>query len=246
VDVAGAFAGKLAVVTGATSGIGAAIVRRLCSDGATVIGIGRQAERLASEAARAEGRFIGVAADLAEARGRALAVEAVCARAPRLDALINNAGEASYDPPLALGVAGWRALFEINLHAALELSLALAPRLAAGGNLLNVSSVTARFVPSARFAAYAATKGALERITEALRLELDPRGVRVTSLAPGLVDTPIYDQLPSFAGARDKLRQQVPRWLDAADVAEAVAWVLARPPHVAVAELMLLPSGQAR
>jgi len=242
----GALEGKLAVVTGATSGIGAAVTRRLCGEGATVIGVGRRGDALAAEVAHAEGRFIAVCADLADPRGRAHAVAEIAQRAPRIDALINNAGEAAYASPLELGVAGWRQLFEINLHAAIELAVELAPRLAPGGHLVNVSSVTARFAPNPRFAAYAATKAALDRATEALRLELDPLGVHVTAIAPGLVETPLYDKVSGFAGARDKIAKQVPRWLAAADVADAILWTLTRPAHVVIAELVILPSGQGR
>jgi NAD(P)-dependent dehydrogenase (short-subunit alcohol dehydrogenase family) len=172
--MSGALEGKLAVVTGATSGIGAALARRLYGEGATVVGIGRRHDALAQEAMRAEGRFIAVCADLADPRGRAQAIGELETCAPRIDLLINNAGEAAYAAPLELGAAGWRHLFEINVLAAVELAIALAPRIAPGGHLINVSSVAARFAANARFAAYGATKAALDRATEALRLELDP------------------------------------------------------------------------
>ena len=244
--MAGAMTGKVVAVTGASSGIGAATSRRLVAEGATVIGVGRRAAALAVEEVRSEGRFVAVSADLGDPAGRAAAIEAIAARAPRLDALVNNAGEAAYAGPLELGAAGWRALFEINLHAAIELALGLASLIPAGGNLINVSSITARFAPNVRFAAYAATKGALDRVTDALRLELDPIGVRVTSIAPGLVDTPLYDQVAGFGATREKISRQVPRWLEPADVADAIAWILSRPPHVVIADLVLLPSGQGR
>ncbi|HET9625652.1 MAG TPA: SDR family NAD(P)-dependent oxidoreductase [Kofleriaceae bacterium] len=239
------FEAKVAVVTGATSGIGAAITRRLLREAATVIGIARSADALAAEAARGEGRFVAVCADLAEPAGRARAIAELRDRAPRIDALINNAGVAAYASPTELGAAGWRQLFEINVHAATELAVELAPRLA-GGHLINVSSVTARFAPNARFAAYAATKAALDRATEALRLELDPLGVHVTAIAPGLVETPLYDKVEGFAATRDKIAKAVPRWLSADDVADAVLWILGRPPHVVIAELVVLPLGQGR
>ena len=238
--------GKLAVVTGATSGIGAALTRRLASDGATVIALGRRGDALAAEAARAEGRVIPVCGDLGDPRGRASVVGEIERHAPRIDVLVNNAGQAAYASPFELGTTGWRALFEINLHAAIELAVALAPRIPPGGHLINVSSVTARFAPNARFAGYAATKAALDRATEALRLELDPLGIAVTQLAPGLVDTPLYDKVAGFSATRDKIAKQVPRWLSPSDIADTIVWVLTRPPHVVIAELVVLPMGQGR
>jgi NADP-dependent 3-hydroxy acid dehydrogenase YdfG len=244
--MSGALEGKLAVVTGATSGIGAALARRLYAEGATVIGVGRRRDVLAAEAIHAEGRFIAVCADLADPPARTAAIAELAERAPRIDVLINNAGEAAYASPLELGAAGWRALFEINLHAAVEVAVQLAPRIAPGGHLVNVSSVTARFAPNMRFAAYAATKGALDCATEALRLELDPLGIHVTTIAPGLVDTPLYDKVPGFTTARDKIARQVPSWLTAADIADAILWVITRPAHVVISELVVMPSGQGR
>jgi NAD(P)-dependent dehydrogenase (short-subunit alcohol dehydrogenase family) len=240
------FSGTCAVVTGATSGIGAAVARRMCAEGATVFGLARRADALAEEAKLAEGRLVPVPVDLADAGARTHAIEMLLARTGRIDVLVNNAGQATFDGPLALGAARWQALFEINLHAAIDLSLALAPRLPRGGHIINISSVTARFTPQPRFAAYAATKAALDRATEALRLELDPRGIHVTTLAPGLCDTPIYDSVEGFDATRERLHKQVPRWLDPSDVADALMWVVSRPPHVVVSDLVLLPSGQGR
>jgi NAD(P)-dependent dehydrogenase (short-subunit alcohol dehydrogenase family) len=187
-----------------------------------------------------------VCADLADPAARVIALAEIMERAPRIDLLINNAGEAAYASPLELGAAGWHALFELNLHAAIELAVGLAPRIAPGGHLINVSSVTARFAPNARFAAYAATKAALDHATEALRLELDPLGIHVTAIAPGLVDTPLYDKVAGFAATRDKIARQVPRWLSATDVADAILWVATRPAHIVIAELVVMPLGQGR
>jgi 3-hydroxy acid dehydrogenase/malonic semialdehyde reductase len=239
-------AGKLAVVTGATSGIGAALAHRLYRDGTTVIGVGRRRDALAAEVARGEGRFLAICADLADPADRRRAIAEIAERAPRLDLLINNAGEAAYGSPGELGAAAWHQLFEINLHAALELAVELAPAMPAGSHLVNVSSVTARFAPSLRFAAYAASKAALDRATEALRLELDPRGIHVASIAPGLVETPLYDKVAGFAATRAKIARQVPRWLTADDVADAIHWMVTRPAHVVIADLVIMPSGQGR
>lgn len=106
--MSGALEGRLAVVTGATSGMGSALARRLYAEGATVIGVGRRGDALAAEAARSEGRLIAVCSDLGDRQGRAQAIAEIEQRAPRIDVLINNAGEAASASPLELGVSGWR------------------------------------------------------------------------------------------------------------------------------------------
>src|SRR5207244_4498627 len=113
-------------------------------------------------------------------------------------------------------------------------------------HVINLSSVTTRFLANARFAPYALTKAAVERFTEALRLELQPLGVKVSLLAPGLVDTPIYDKVSGFEKTRARLTEQVPTWLRAEDVAEAIVWVFEQPEHVLVSELVILPREQPR
>jgi NAD(P)-dependent dehydrogenase (short-subunit alcohol dehydrogenase family) len=236
--------GKAALVTGVTSGIGAATVRALLARGMQVVGLGRDAERLA-QAARGFGvGFRPIQADLAVPADRARA----CAELSRqpLQLLVNNAAECVFESLEQLPPATLSRLFEVNVSAVLELVQAIAPRMPAGGQIVNVSSVVARFLPTAKFAASAATKTALDCLSQALRLELHPRGVHVSTIAPGLVDTPIYDKVDGFERARQKLREQVPTWLSAEDVAEAIVWVASRPAHLVVSELVILPSAQAR
>jgi short-subunit dehydrogenase len=160
--------------------------------------------------------------------------------------LINNAAECVYESPLKLEASRLSRLFEINVSAVMQLTQAVAASMKPGGHIVQISSVVARHLPSAKFAPYAASKAALDCLSEALRLELHPRGIHVSTLAPGLVDTPIYDKVEGFARAREKIREQVPTWLQPEDVAEALIWILLRPPHVVVADLSLLPSAQAR
>jgi NAD(P)-dependent dehydrogenase (short-subunit alcohol dehydrogenase family) len=234
---------RVAVVTGVTSGIGEALARKLSATW-KVIGVGRGGERVA-QAARAGG-FVPVVADLADAaeRGRAVA-EILSATGGRVDAQVNNAAECVFELPSALGDAEWLHLLQVNLLAAVQLTAGLKPRLE-GGRVVNVSSVVTRFLAAARFGPYAVSKAALEEWTRALRLELAAQGTGVTLVAPGLVDTPIYDKVAGFEGPRAKLREQVPMWLSAGDVADAVVWTLEQPGHVVVSELALLPRGQAR
>lgn len=238
--------GKIAVVTGVTSGIGAALVGRLLTRGATVVGLARDAGKLEAEAARHAAAFVPVLADLADGEARKRAIALIEERFPHVDVLVNNAAECVYASPLELDVERLRRLFEINVLAGIELTQATSRRMQSGGHVVNVSSVTARHLPNPRFAAYGITKSAVDAVTEAMRLELDGRGIRVTSIVPGLVDTPIYDKVEGFERARTKIREQLPKWLTADDVAEAILWALERPPHVVASEIVLLPSGQPR
>jgi NAD(P)-dependent dehydrogenase (short-subunit alcohol dehydrogenase family) len=236
--------GKLALVSGVTSGIGAATVRALLRQEMHVIGIGRDEARLAAAAADFGSSFRPLLADLAKPADRQRALSELGDEPLQL--LVNNAAECVYESPLALPAERFSRLFEINVSAVLELTQHAARGMLAGAQIVNVSSVVARHLPSAKFAPYAATKTALDCLSEALRLELHPRGIQVSTISPGLVDTPIYDKVDGFARARQKICEQVPTWLSADDVADAIVWLATRPAHVVVSELSLLPSAQAR
>ncbi len=238
--------GKIAVVSGVTSGIGHALVPRLLDEGAMVAGIGRDPARLAAAASGWGECFFPVVADLGSREATGQACDEIVRRFDRVDVLVNNAAECVYEAPLALSMEKWRSLLEVNLFAVIELTRRLTSFMAAGGHVVNVSSSTTRFLPNERFAAYALTKGALESWHAAVRLELEPRRIKTTLVAPGLVDTPIYDKIGGFERARSKLREQVPEWLGAGDVADAIVWALGRPPHVAIGELTIFPLGQPR
>jgi NAD(P)-dependent dehydrogenase (short-subunit alcohol dehydrogenase family) len=236
--------GKLALVTGVTSGIGAATVRALLGEEMRVIGVGRDAARLA-DAERAFGRgFQPLLLDLADPSARRRSFEELPGEPVQL--LVNNAAECVYESPERLPPARLSRLFEINVTAALEFVQVVASRMLPGAHIVNLTSVVARHLPAAKFGPYAASKAALDCLTEALRLELHPRGIHVSSVAPGLVDTPIYDKVSGFERAKQKIQEQVPTWLGASDVADAILWIATRPAHLVVSDLTLLPSAQAR
>ena len=238
--------GRRCVVTGVTSGIGRATATKLVAAGASVVGIGRNAERLAGLAAELGAAFVPFELDLAVPSERERAAAELARAAGSVDVFVSNAAEAAYASPLGIAPVDFRRLFEVNVCAPLELCQALVPAMSSTGHVVQLSSVTARFAPSAKFAPYAVTKAAVAGLVDALRLELAPRGVRVTTIAPGLVATPIYDDLPGFDDVRRRLTDQVPEWLAPADVADTILWVLSRPPNVVVTELTVMPRGQAR
>jgi NAD(P)-dependent dehydrogenase (short-subunit alcohol dehydrogenase family) len=237
--------GELALVTGVTSGIGAATVRALLAEGMRVMGVGRDAERLEAVARGFGSQFTPILVDLASPEARRLAFSELASK-ESVRLLVNNAAECAYDSPLDVPAAQLSRLFEINVSAALELTQHVARGMSTGAHIVNVSSVVAQHLPSAKFAPYAASKIALDCLSEALRLELHPRGIHVSTVSPGLVDTPIYDKVVGFERARQKIREQVPAWLTAEDVASAIVWIVSRPSHLVVSQLTLLPSAQAR
>jgi len=237
---------KTAVVTGVTSGIGEAIAARLVLGGARVVGVARSAAKLDALKERWGGRFLPCAVDLAEGAKRARIFEELAGEHPRVDIVVSNAAECLYEAPLATHLDTYRRLLEVNVLAGIELLQSLASRVPSGGHIVQLSSVTARHLPAPRFAPYAMTKALTERFIEALRLELQPRQIKVSVVVPGLVATPIYDKVEGFAGTRAKLAEHVKKWLDADDVAETVLWMLTRPPHVVISEVVIMPREQAR
>jgi NAD(P)-dependent dehydrogenase (short-subunit alcohol dehydrogenase family) len=179
----------LALVTGATSGIGRAVARRLAADGMTVIVHGRDAGRGAAtvkeiEAAGGQARF--AAADL----GDAADVARLAADAGAVDVLINNGGFSWFGPTPDLDLATFDALFAANVRSAYQLVAALAPGMAARGHgsIVSIDSM-AGHVGLAGGAAYGATKGALTTLTRSWAAEFSPAGVRVNTVAPGPVYT---------------------------------------------------------
>lgn len=239
-------AGKIAIVTGVTSGIGHALTSRLIAEGARVLGVARSAEKLTAAAVPWGDRFTPLVADLAVPAARSALMKRLREEVRSVDVVVSNAAECCYETPLRTPSETWRRMLEVNLLAGIELVQTVVPAMAAGGHVVLVSSVTARHVAHAKFGPYGLSKSAVEHFAESLRLELQSSHINVALIAPGLVETPIYDKVSGFERAREKARQEIPRWLQAEDVADAILWILDRPAHVAVSELVLLPRGQAR
>jgi NADP-dependent 3-hydroxy acid dehydrogenase YdfG len=237
---------KTAVVTGVTSGIGQATAARLLAAGAHVIGVGRNVHKLAGLSTEFGERFSSLVADLGVATDRGRACAALSERASEIDILINNAAECVYESSLTLDSSALARLFETNVLACIELCQAVVPKMREGSHLVQLSSVVTQFMPNARFGPYSASKAAIEQFVSALRLELHPRKIHVSLVRPGLVDTPIYDKVPNFGSTRVKLAEQVSTWLTADDVAETIAWILARPPRAVISEITILPAEQPR
>ena len=233
----------LALVTGASSGIGAATARSLAAAGHEVICAARRTERISELAAEIDGR--AVTCDVTDADSvAALAAEV----GERLDVLVNNAGGAHGLDPVATGaVEDWRTMYETNVIGTLRMVQALLPALVAGeGIVVNVGSTAGR-VSYEGGAGYTAAKHALATMTETMRLELVDQPVRVTEIAPGMVHTEGFS-LTRFKGDQeraDSVYAGVAEPLVAEDVADAITWMATRPPHVNVDLLVIKPRAQA-
>jgi NADP-dependent 3-hydroxy acid dehydrogenase YdfG len=233
-----------AVVTGASSGIGAATARRLSAEGYRVVCVARRAERVAALAQEIGGT--AVTCDVTSDRDVAALAEHV---GPRLDVLVNNAGGAfGSDPVAESDPDDWRAMYEVNVIGLLNVTKALLPALVASGDgvLVNVGSTAGRIAYEGG-AGYTAAKHGTQVVTETLRLELCGQPVRVTEIAPGMVRTDEFS-LVRFGGDREKAEQVyagVAEPLVAEDIADAIAWVVTRPSHVNVDELVIRPRAQA-
>lgn len=234
----------IAVVTGASSGIGAASARALADAGFEVVCAARRTDRIEALAAQIGGR--AVACDVTDAdQVRALA-DAV---GPELRVLLNNAGGAFGGDYIEKADADqWRAMYEVNVIGLLQVTQALLPALRASrdGVVINLGSTAGR-VAYEGGAGYTAAKHGTQVVTETLRLELLGEPIRVTEIAPGMVHTPEFS-LVRFGGdqtAADKVYAGVPDPLVAEDIADAVAWVATRPSHVNIDEMVIRPRAQA-
>lgn len=239
-------AGLRAVVTGASSGIGAATVRRLRADGWAVVAVARRADRLAALAAETGAQT--VVADITSDDDVARLAREVAAGGP-VHALVNNAGGALGQDPVATGsLDQWRQMYEINVLGTLRVTQALLPALRASGrgDVLVLSS-TAALDTYPGGGGYVAAKHAERQIATTLRLELVGEPVRVLEIAPGMVHTDEFS-VTRFGG--DQARADavyegvVGGPLVADDVADAIAWVLSRPHHVNIDLLVIRPRAQ--
>ncbi len=223
----------VALVTGSTSGIGAAVARRLGRDGYAVVLHSRASAKAGQELAAELGRATYVQADLADDAERVALVRAAAAQWGRLDVLVNNAGISRVIPHADLAAATpsvWRDLYEVNVIAPFRLVAEAEPMLRAAaargrpGCVVNISS-HAGVRPKGASIPYAATKAALNHTTRLLALSLAPE-IRVNAVAPGLVDTPLT---AGWTAAQELWRERSPmrRAASPEDIAQVVAMLVA-------------------
>ncbi|GLW54121.1 SDR family oxidoreductase [Kitasatospora phosalacinea] len=234
---------KVAVVTGASSGIGAATARRLAADGFEVVLTARRTERIEALAKEVGGRSYTL-----DVTDRA-AVDAFAAEVGRVDVLVNNAGGALGAESVENGdPADWRTMYEVNVIGVLHLTQALLPALrATGDGTVLIMSSTAALAAYEGGGGYVAAKHAVHSVAQTLRLELVGEPVRVIEIAPGMVKSEGF-ALTRFRGDRDKadaVYAGVAEPLTSEDVADTVSWAVTRPPHVNIDLLVVRPRAQA-
>jgi NADP-dependent 3-hydroxy acid dehydrogenase YdfG len=232
---------RIAVVTGASSGIGEAAARALAGDGFEVVLGARRVERLEEIAAEIGGE--ARALDVADPGS----IEDFVAEVPRCDVLINNAGGAHGLEPLAEADEGkWRTMYEANVLGTMRMTRALLPRLieSGDGHVVGITSI-AGFETYRGGAGYIAAKHAQRSMLRTLRLELLGQPVRVTEVAPGMVETEF--SLVRFGGDAEAARRVYEGMtpLSAEDVAECIRWAVAQPSHVNIDEIVVRPRDQA-
>ena len=243
--MAQAFTGRVAVVTGASSGIGAATARRLADEGFRVVLVARRTERIAELA-----KEIGDAASAhtVDVTDRA-AVDAFAATLDRVDVLVNNAGGAFGADSVEHGdPADWLRMYEVNVLGALHVTQALLPALRASGDgTIVVLTSTAAFVPYEGGGGYVAAKAGEHAIAGTLRLELVGQPIRVVEIAPGMVRTDEFalTRFDGDAAKAESVYAGVAEPLTAADVADTIAWTVTRPAHVNVDLLVVRPRAPA-
>ena len=235
---------RIAVVTGASSGIGAATARALAADGYQVICAARRRDRIEALADEIGGR--AVACDVTDRESVAGLAREV---GGELHVLVNNAGGAfGSDPVESADPDQWRAMYDVNVLGLLHVTQALLPALRASGDglIVNVGSTAGRIAYEGG-AGYTAAKHGTQVVTETLRLELCGEPIRVSEIAPGMVRTDEFATV-RFGGDQEKadaVYAGVPDPLVAEDVAQAIAWVASRPSHVNIDELVIRPRAQA-
>ncbi len=234
--------GRTAVVTGASSGIGAATAERLAAEGFDVVLGARRLDRLTALAERIGGRALPL--DVTDPAS----VEAFAAAVPQVDVLVNNAGGAFDANPVAeADLDSWARTYDVNVLGTVRVTRALLPALRASGagDVLFVGS-TAGLVSYEGGASYTAAKHGVHTLAETLRLELVAEPVRVVEIAPGMVRTEEFSlNRAGSQEAADAVYRGVREPLLAEDVADCIAWALTRPHHVNVDLLVVRPRAQA-
>ncbi|MDQ1129953.1 SDR family NAD(P)-dependent oxidoreductase [Microbacterium sp. SORGH_AS_0888] len=246
--------GTVALVTGASSGIGHATARTLAADGAAVALVARRGDRLAALAQQitdAGGRALAVEADITDRSQARDAVARTVAELGRLDILVNNAGVMLLGPIEDAPIDEWDRMIDLNLTALLSMTEAALPHLLAAAeseprrvaDLINISSTAGRQVKRGS-GVYNLTKHGVGAFSESFRQEFSRRHLRVGVVEPGAVDTELRDHLRPEIRDLQAQRLSTMEPLQAEDIADAIRYIVTRPRHQTVNEILLRPTEQ--
>ena len=230
--MSGTLAGRTAIVTGASRGIGRAIAELLAAEEASVAVVARDPQTIdevVAAIASAGGQAVGIAADVTAEDAPARIVDATTAAFGRVDVLVNNAGGNSFMSPLqTMRFSGWQKTMVLNLDSTVRLIQAALPAMIAGGNgsIVNVSSVTG-LRGSPMMAHYGAAKAAVISLTQSLAIELGTQGVRANALVPGWIETDLTGFLRTDDTLEHAVIGRVPmgRWGRADEIAQAALFL---------------------
>ena len=239
--------GKVALITGASSGIGEAAALALAKAGAAVAVSGRRKERLDALVERideAGGKGLALPGDVAVAADAMKAVQDTATAFGRIDILINSAGVNEAGGVDSLSLDLWRKVLDINLMGTLYSCKAAVPLMKAqgSGDIINISSTAGRRA-SAAFAAYATSKFGVTGLTESLRQEVGGSGIRVSIIEPGATQTEIADSITDPV-VREAIWKHVTKKgaMAASDIADAIMFVLTLPPRANVSQMLIRPT----
>ncbi len=233
------------LVTGASSGIGEATVRRLAAEGHRVAGLARRRERLTTLAEETGG--VAIPCDVSDPTQAAEGVAAAARALGGIDVLVNNAGVFRLGTIADAPVEDWQAMVDVNVVGLLAVTQAAIPHLRASAHpdVVFVSSMSGRRVPRPTATVYAATKHATHAIAAGLRKELFDDGVRVTTVSPGIVETDLVaDQAAHDATAARFHERMRSLGVTPEEIAEAIAQALQRPHGLSTVEVSLVPTAQ--
>jgi NADP-dependent 3-hydroxy acid dehydrogenase YdfG len=246
--------GTVALVTGASSGIGEATAKRLAADGATVAVAARRNDRLqklAREIDDAGGKALAIEADVTDRAAAEALVGRTVAELGRLDTVVNNAGVMLLGPSLDANIEEWERMVDINVKGLLYVAKAALPHLIKGADegprlvadMVNISSVAGRRAREGS-AVYNATKFGVGAFSEALRQEVTERHVRVSLVEPGAVITELASHNRPAVQEEMKGRFGNIERLEADDIADAISYIVTRPRHMAINEILVRPTEQ--
>ncbi|MDQ3103225.1 MAG: SDR family NAD(P)-dependent oxidoreductase [Actinomycetota bacterium] len=249
---AGALDGKVAAITGASSGIGEATALALVAEGAVVSLAARRKDRLDDLVSRIEsggGKAVASETDVSDEEQANAFVAGTKEELGSLDILVNNAGVMLLGPVAGAPTEQWRRMIDVNLLGLLYCTHAALPIMgtAGSGDIVNISSVAGR-IAALGSGVYNMTKWGVTGFSEALRQECSRANVRVTAIEPGWVDTELqgHNEHPAVVAAMEKGIKAIDKILEPEDIARAITFAVMQPEHVSINEMLIRPTTSAR